>query len=93
MPKYRKKPVVIEAIKWDGQELPLDKSPSWLVEAIIAPPNQVGKILVVGDELLIHTLEGTMTASLGDYVICGIKGEIYPCKPDIFDKSYELVEE
>lgn len=44
-------------------------------------------------EMIIHTLEGDMKASVGDYIITGLRGEKYPCKPDIFDKSYELVED
>ena len=44
-------------------------------------------------EMIIHTLEGDMKANVGDYIITGLRGEQYPCKPDIFDKSYELVEE
>ena len=44
-------------------------------------------------EMIIHTLEGDMKASIGDYIITGVNGEKYPCKPDIFHKSYEKVEE
>lgn len=44
-------------------------------------------------EMIIHTLEGDMKASIGDYIITGLRGEKYPCKPDIFEKSYEKVEE
>lgn len=44
-------------------------------------------------EMIIHTLEGNMKASVGDYIITGLRGEKYPCKPDIFEKSYELVED
>lgn len=44
-------------------------------------------------EMIIHTLEGDMKANVGDYVITGLRGEKYPCKPDIFEKSYELVKE
>ena len=44
-------------------------------------------------EMIIHTLEGDMKASVGDYIITGLRGEKYPCKPDIFEKSYELVED
>lgn len=44
-------------------------------------------------EMIIHTLEGDMKANVGDYIITGLRGEKYPCKPDIFGKSYELVEE
>lgn len=43
-------------------------------------------------EMIIHTLEGDMLASIGDYIITGVDGEKYPCKPDIFEKTYELVE-
>ena len=43
-------------------------------------------------EMVIHTLEGDMLASIGDYIITGVDGEKYPCKPDIFEKTYELVE-
>lgn len=44
-------------------------------------------------EMIIHTLEGDMKANVGDYIITGLRGENYPCKPDIFEKSYELVKE
>lgn len=44
-------------------------------------------------KMIIHTLEGDMTAQVGDWIITGLRGEQYPCKPDIFEKSYELVEE
>lgn len=44
-------------------------------------------------EMIIHTLEGDMKASVGDYIITGLRGEKYPCKPDTFEKSYELVED
>lgn len=47
---------------------------------------------VTETEQVIHTLEGDMTASPGDYIIIGVKGEIYPCKPDIFHETYESVE-
>lgn len=43
--------------------------------------------------MVIHTLEGDMTAQIGDWIITGLRGEQYPCKPDIFEKSYELVED
>ena len=62
MPKFRKKPVVIEAVQLTRQ-----------VE--------------------IKTLEGTMTGNVGDWLITGVNGEQYPCKPDIFEKTYELAEE
>lgn len=85
--KYRKKPVVIEAWKWNPQlqhDYQPRNWPSWL---------QVQNVRTAfPDKLEIETLEGTMTADKGDWIICGIKGEIYPCKPDIFEATYEKVE-
>ena len=91
---YRKKPIIIEAIKWtglnveevkqfckDNAKLCINDS-SWKVN--VAAPKA---------ELTIKTLEGDMKASIGDYIIKGINGEFYPCKPDIFEKTYEIVEE
>ena len=78
--KFRKRPVVIEAIRFDG---------------IIT--DELGNFIGrsdVGDEynyLSIHTLEGTMRAEKGDWIIKGIRGEFYPCKPDIFEATYEPV--
>lgn len=74
--KYRKKPVIIEAVL----NIPGERIPVWLHQAIR-----------LGEEIKINTLEGIMTAAIGDYIIQGIKGEIYPCKPDIFLASYEKV--
>jgi hypothetical protein len=86
--KFRKKPVVIEA--WqvppdDGntRELP----PMWLISAIACRPATVEA--VAGGGLDIKTLEGTMRADVGDWIIQGVKGELYPCKPDIFAATYE----
>ena len=79
--KYRKKPVVIEAIQWIGNNLSeID--------------NFIGRNVDNKETtLVIHTLEGDMEASIGDYIIKGVNGEFYPCKPDIFDKTYEEVTE
>lgn len=81
MPKYRKLPVIIEAEQFINQETP--------TESII---NFLGNANYDFDEdgtLFINTLEGQMKASPGDYIIKGIQGEFYPCKPDIFEKTYE----
>lgn len=88
MPKYRKKPVVIDAVKFDGNCMCLD----------VFPISEVGHFHIALDEqngpcIKIPTLEGVMTASKGDYIIRGVKGEYYPCKPDIFEATYEKVEE
>lgn len=80
MSYYRKKPVVIEAVQFTAT--------NWH-----AARNFLGN---AGEEtpagFIIHTLEGDMLASINDYIIKGIDGEFYPCKPDIFEKTYDLVE-
>ena len=81
--KYRKKPVVIEAVQFDGT----DESCDWLLPQLID-----GSISRSFNKLHIKTLEGTMTADVGDWIIKGVNGEFYPCKPDIFEKTYEAAE-
>ena len=89
--KFRKKPVIIEAFQFDG-DLMNSKGhyyvPDWAVKAW-----QEGVMYYQGAELYIKTLEGDHHVSVGDYVIRGVKGELYPCKPDIFEETYERVEE
>ena len=86
--KFRKKSVVIEAVLWDGKHL--SYVPEWIRTALNdIPCGENGSILRSGNNVLIFTLEGEMTASPGDWIIRGIEGEIYPCKPDIFEKTYE----
>lgn len=80
MPKFRKKPVVIDAFEWHP-------GVPWPVEFTLAASE--GKIVPFADHLEIATLEGTMRADVGDFVIRGLKGEFYPCKPDIFRASYD----
>jgi hypothetical protein len=84
--KYRKKPVVIEAVQFDGSERSI-------VEILALQRDKVKVLREDAGDLLIPTLEGTMRASVGDYVIRGVQGELYPCKPDIFEQTYDLVEE
>jgi len=93
MAQYRKKPVVIEAVQFNGfdqesGQVVLSDRPEWLVSEF------GNKILFFGeqDTLTIQTLEGDMKASIGDFIIKGVQGEFYPCKPDIFEKTYDLVE-
>lgn len=83
---YKKKPVVIEAVKWDGDKI--SEVTDWISKAL-----DEGVIMRFGNEVKIHTLEGVMTASPGDYIIKGVNGEFYPCKPDISDKTYEKGED
>lgn len=78
MAKYRKKPVIIEAIKWDGSNI-LE------IREFAYPCVRYQK------HLFIETLEGRMRADIGDYIIKGVNGEFYPCKPDVFEKTYEKV--
>jgi hypothetical protein len=86
---YRKKPVEIEAFQWLADLEPTEQL-GWLMDAL-----QAGTVRIVGSgeamSLLIETLEGAMTARPGDWVIKGVKGEIYPCKPDIFAQTYDAV--
>lgn len=84
--KYRKKPIVIEAALYSGGKFQ-GEIPAW-----IGPEMSKGKIYRMGPSLFIKTLEGTMEVKSGDWIIQGINGEIYPCKPDIFEKTYEQVE-
>jgi hypothetical protein len=81
--RYRKQPVVIEAVQWDGSEERWEEILGWVKHAPAA-----GAIYCTGQELAIETLEGRMTASPGDWIIKGVKGEFYPCKPDIFRDTY-----
>lgn len=93
MAKYRKKPVVVEAFKWTGGS-DQEEDPEWIVEAMQADPWRA-RIIQLNDEIMleIFTLEGRMCANVGDYVIKGVQDEIYPCKPDIFEQTYEKVED
>lgn len=79
MSMYRKKPVVIEAVQFDGKLTSLE---GLTHDAVISQD-------LCSDTVQIETLEGTMTAQPGDWIIKGVKGEIYPCKPDIFAATYE----
>jgi hypothetical protein len=86
MAQYRKRPVVIKAVQYDGNFRCLD----------IFAINEVSHFIVSKDSdgkqcIKIPTLEGEMIASVGDYIIRGVKGEYYPCKPDIFEMTYESV--
>lgn len=88
MPRYRKKPVEIEAFQYHyGADSHTASYPKWLMDAVLLgaiTDNLNGKIMI-------QTLEGKMTVDDGDFIIQGIKGELYPCKPDIFAATYEPV--
>jgi hypothetical protein len=83
--KYRKKPVTVEVVHWTGNNLQevldfIDKTRYTFSE------NEKGTAIYL------DTLEGGHIASVGDWIIKGVKGEFYPCKPDIFEKTYEKVD-
>lgn len=90
--KYRKKPVVIEAFKFY-----VDDIPDWFMDKVSTNEITIhncdySRYGIDEAYCLINTLEGVMKGDGGDYIIRGIDGEIYPCKPDIFAKTYEKVE-
>ena len=79
MAKYRKKPVEVEAIQWTGTNY--DEVKEFCGSEVIFD--------LFHHQIFIETLEGDMRASDGDFIIKGVKGEFYPCKPDVFEKTYE----
>ena len=92
MKKYRKKPVVIEAFQLSyEQALGKEPVPLWFISAIengIVSVHCTDKINN-SQYCLINTLEGTLKSNYGDYIIQGVNGELYPCNPDLFEKTYE----
>lgn len=82
MSKYRKKPVVIEAVLISPYMDHLQSLLEWIGSSGRMGPD---------GSIFIKTLEGTMTGVTGDYIIKGVQGEFYPCKPDIFEQTYESV--
>lgn len=98
MPHFRKKPVVIEAFQMtEARRMDNSEWPSWLHEAWNKERGEAGALsrvdmdALLPDTLLINTLEGVHIVSWGDWIIRGVKGELYPCKPDIFAATYEEV--
>lgn len=87
--KFRKKPVVIEAVQWTGDNG--EEINNFCGNYAKFATSHLGNVVFYG--LGIETLEGFMEASTGDYIIKGVNGEFYPCKPDVFAKTYEAVEE
>lgn len=81
--KVRKLPVEVEAVLWDGSDLAVNLLQAWAGKAVQADQSS-GRVWV-------KTEEGTMGASLGDYIIKGVKGEFYPCKPAVFEQTYQII--
>ena len=88
--KYRKRPVVIEAFQFDGDFM--DSNGNYYVPEWVEKAFQQGVLYFEGADLFVRTLEGIHAASCGDYIIKGVKGELYPCKPDVFEMTYERAE-
>ena len=84
--KYIKKPIPVEAVQWTGTNQ--NEIKQFCKDAIFNVYDVAGPILA---DLYIHTLEGTMHANVGDYIIKGIKGEFYPCEKTIFEEVYTKV--
>lgn len=88
--KYRKKPVVIEAVQWTGDNWEeintfLPRPHWWLKDGSLVNKDNPRQPIIM------ETLEGHMRADINDWIIKGVKGEFYPCKPDIFEQTYEKV--
>ena len=89
--RYKKLPIVVEAVEWTGDNL------KEIIDFIGLNPSAEKwswdeyEAIVKSEGLIIFTLEGTHNASVGDFIIKGVHGEAYPCKPDIFAKTYEVV--
>lgn len=80
--RYKTKPCEIEAVQWTGQN----------IKEIMQFTLDTDNVRIEDGELVVSTLEGDMKASVGDYIIKGLRGEYYPCKPDVFCKKYEPCE-
>lgn len=86
--KYRKKPVVIEAVQFTATPENVAELSEFMQKDLV-----VSWAVPEHPQLHIMTLEGLMAANVGDYIIKGVQGEFYPCKEDIFEATYEVVEE
>jgi len=91
MARFRKKPVVIEAVQYEGNgKVGIGQVTEWLWRAL---KDGTCHCTNGTDPFIINTLEGEMTVSPGDWIIQGVQGELYPCKPDIFEETYDAVVE
>lgn len=85
MPKFRKKPVVVDAIQFDGTVEGVGRIMDFTDRSVIRRVDE----LAGTDGFFVHTLEGDMAFGEGDWIIKGVAGEFYPCKPEIFEATYE----
>ena len=86
---FRKKPVTVQAVLWDGTEESMEALLALCEGAGDGTSIVFSPLALKNREAVIHTLEGTLELARGDYVIRGVEGELYPCKPGIFEKTYE----
>lgn len=92
MPKYKRKPIVIEAFQWTGYDP--KTTPRWFGEAMNMPPDEIGAVRVVNNDLVkMISPAGILTAYKNDFIIKGQDGEIYPCKPEIFHLLHDTTDE
>ena len=84
---YQKRPMQVEAFKWTADH-DQTEDPEWIVAAIKDGGVWFGRDSLNNVQMIIRTLEGNMTATSGDWIIKGVAGEIYPCKPEIFERTY-----
>lgn len=94
MPMFRKKPVVIEAEQFTEERAfeCLDESKAFAFGLHVSGSWHSATKKLHRASISIRTTEGTMRADIGDWIICGVNGELYPCKPDVFEKSYDPVQ-
>lgn len=85
MKRYRKKPIEVEALQWNGDNG--DAIERWCPHASVIWSGASQRLVII-----VSTLEGDMKANIGDYIVKGVEGEFYPCRGDIFEKTYEAVE-
>lgn len=87
--RFRSRVVEIDAAQWSPAAV--DDMPDWFYAAAARTPGSPGAVRRDGEHLRIYTLEGTMTANPGDWIIRGTEGELYPCRPSVFARKYEPV--
>lgn len=97
--RFRKRPVEVEAVQWDGTAIGADSVIRWILAsggtakyACLDTDTCLNEREDAGHTIAIETLEGTMNAVADDWIIRGVAGEHYPCKPAIFESTYEPVE-
>lgn len=87
--KAIKKPVVVDVFKYDGSNI----SDAFMWSVNLPNKDKKTKLIAKGFDLYVDTLEGEMLVSCGNYIICGVRGELYSCEPNIFKETYNLIEQ